>query len=112
MSGVQAGTTPGGGRGLSRHPPGPASAQNHPEPLGPGPGVQHAVTGVPWSAVLVMWQEPPSPAWALRVAGRLLVHPSLGRGSPAAPWGWGPWSQPGGPPDHLVPHTLPRTTPP
>lgn len=106
------GRGPGGARGLSRHPPCPAPAQSRPEPPGSGPGVRHAITRGALVCRARHLAGTPSLAWA----GRLLVHLPLGRGGPAALRGWGvgrrPWSQPGGPPDHLIPDTPPRITPP
>ena len=121
-------------RGAGRHDPRgrPESKQaslwssTRPEPPGPGPGVRHAG---PRGALVYCTRHVAGThplAWtprAPRVAGRFLVRLPLGRGGPAAPWGWGvgsrpreDWSQPGGSPTtlsptfrrgpHLPPHLL------
>lgn len=121
MSGVQAVVIPRGGRSPSRHPSGPAPAQSYwaltleSNTLDPG---------VPWSAALVMWQEPTPqpgpPGLSGRPAGSLFV--SLWDEVAQLPCGGGGWgagperaqSQPGGSPNTLSP-TLrqgPRLPPP
>lgn len=90
MSGVQAGMTPGGGQSPSRHPSSPAPAQSR---WAPALESDTPDPGLPWSAALVLWQEPTPqpgpPGLPGRPAGSLFI--SLWDEAAQLPRGGGGW---------------------